>query len=123
MDYKYVDLVIKLQELADPTRGGTEGERENAAGRARHLMAKHGIVQGTVDIRREILKRPHLRRVWTPDPPPSAANVARRNGFDPVKWRRFLRAQGIHKGDYEVFNQPARVEDLVSRFRARNPSR
>jgi hypothetical protein len=61
--------------------------------------------------------------VWTPDPPPSAANVARRNGFDPVRWRRFLRAQGIRREDYEVFNQPARVEDLVSRFRARNPSR
>lgn len=124
MDYKYVDLIIKLQELADPARGGYEGEREAARGRAEALKEKHEISQGLVDLRRKVLSEPRRRsRPFVPDPPMTAARAARLNGFEPVKWRRFLRAQGIRREDYEIFSNPERREDLVRRFRARHPSR
>jgi hypothetical protein len=123
MDYKYVDLIIKLQELADPARGGYEGERASAAAKAEALMMKHKIAQGTVDIRRRSFEPRRRSRPFVPDPPMTAARVARLNGIDPVTWRRFLRAQGVRREDYEIFSNPARREDLVRRFRARHPSR
>lgn len=120
MDYKYVDLIIKLQELADPVRGGYEGEREAAKNRADHLLAKHEISQGMVDLRKLVLSKPHrARRVWTPDPPMTAAKVAKDNNFDPVKWRRWLRAKGIRKEQYDIFEDPLKRARLVSEFRSR----
>lgn len=123
MDYKYIDKILKLRELADPKRGGTRGEQENASRMADHLQAKHGITDKLLVARKALLNPPRFRAVWYPDPPPSAARVARENGFDPVKFRRWLRAQGLRgESRDEAFRAQYQKENLIRRYKAETGS-
>lgn len=118
MDYKYVDKILNLLELGDPTRGGTEGERDNALTLAKRLQDKHGITDKLLATRKALLNPPRFRAVWYPEPPPSAARVARENGFDPVKFRRWLRAQGLSgEARDEVFRDSVKKASLIEKYR------
>lgn len=124
---KVIDRILKLRALADPARGGYDGERAVASSKAAQLMAKHSITEADIAVRQAAGDHDWFRRFWQshaagsrsrPSYTYSAADIARRADIDPVRFRRWLRREGVTGVERDrIFGNAQQREELIERYR------